>query len=187
VVTILYRRWHIRQQIWGNNVLQDCWIVLHCVTVWCSVLQELHSGDDDSDNRSQYCELQYIAVCCSVLQYVAVCCSVLQCVAVCCSMLQYVAVCCRSCIVEITTSLHTTDPSIASWSVLQCVAVCCSVMQELNSRDNDVASHNTSKYCELQSVAICCSVLQCVAVCCSVFQCFAQQIWVLWCSVCSVV
>jgi len=50
------------------------------------------------------CELQCVAVCCSVLQCVAVCCSVLQeadkecelqCVAVCCSVLQCVAVCCR--------------------------------------------------------------------------------------------
>jgi len=67
-------------------------------------------------------ELQYVAVCCSVLQCVAVCrsrrpttciydapgytylCREMQCVAVCCSVLQCVAVCC---------------------SVLQCVAVCC--------------------------------------------------------------
>jgi len=39
-------------------------------------------------------ELQWVAVCCSVLQCVAVCCSVLQCIAVCCSVLQCVAVWC---------------------------------------------------------------------------------------------
>ena len=46
---------------------------MHCVAMWCSVLQ-------------------CVAVCYSVLQCVAVCCNVLQCVAVCCSVLQCVAV-----------------------------------------------------------------------------------------------
>ena len=52
--------------------------------------------------------LQCVAVCCNVLQSVAMCCSLLQCVAVCCNVLQYVAMCC---------------------SMLQCVAVCCNVLQ----------------------------------------------------------
>jgi len=52
-------------------------------------------------------ELQFVAVCRSVLQCVIVCCSVSQCVAVCHSVLQYVVVCC---------------------SLLQCVAVCFSVV-----------------------------------------------------------
>ena len=37
-------------------------------------------------------QLQYVAVCCSVLKCVAVCCRLLQCAAVCCSVLQCVAV-----------------------------------------------------------------------------------------------
>jgi len=88
--------------------------VLHCVTVWCSVLQELHCRNDDSDNKSQYCELR-------VLQYVTMCCSALQCVAVCCSAMQRISVFC------------TVNPSVVMCSVycrvLQCVAVCCSVLQ----------------------------------------------------------
>ena len=58
--------------------------LLHCVTVFSSVLQWAAVG------RSV---LHCVAVCCSALQCVAVCCSVLQCVAVCCSVLQCVAVC----------------------------------------------------------------------------------------------
>jgi len=37
--------------------------------------------------RDMLRELQWVAVCCSVLQWVAVCYSVLQCVVVCCSVL----------------------------------------------------------------------------------------------------
>jgi len=74
-------------------------------------------------------DVEYVAVCCSMLQYVAVCCSGSAMILIltlrwCCSVLQCVAVCC------IVLPTHC--------SVLQCVAVCCSV---------------------LQCVAVCCSVL----------------------------
>ena len=91
---------------------------LQCVAVYCSVLQSVAVSSS---------VLLCVAVCCSVLQCVAVFCSVLQCVAVCCSVLQCVAVCC---------------------SMWQCVAVCCSVLQcfAVNVAVN---------------VAVCFDVLQC--------------------------
>ena len=55
--------------------------VLHCVALFCSVLQSLEIAHATG-------VLQCVAVCCSALQCVAVCCSVLQCVAVFCSALQ---------------------------------------------------------------------------------------------------
>jgi len=94
-------------------------------------------------------ELQYVAVCGSVLHCVAVCCSVLR--IVCWFMwdvslvshgLQCVAVCC---------------------SVLQCVKVCCSVMQSV------VAC----------VVEFCCSVLNTAYVCHDSFVCDTWLTWLL--------
>jgi len=61
----------------------------------------------DTPLRQGDCDLQCVAVRCSVLQCVAVCSSALQCVAVCCSV--FAAFC----------------------SVLQRVAACCSVLQRV--------------------------------------------------------
>ena len=73
--------------------------------------------------------LQFVAVCCSVcvrsvvtalsmlncseLQFVAVCCSLLQCVAMCCSVLQCVALCCSVCVCY----------SVATISMFHCSAL----------------------------------------------------------------
>jgi len=62
-------------------------------------------------------QLQYVAVCCSVLQYVALCFSVLHCVSLCCIVLQCVAVC--GSVFQCVAACR---------GVLQCVAVCCSVL-----------------------------------------------------------
>ena len=76
----------------SDNEKLQC--ALQQIAVRFSVLQYVQHvhhavefGVLDSEN------LQYVAVCCSVLQYVVECCSMLQCVAVCCSVLQCVAVC----------------------------------------------------------------------------------------------
>ena len=52
----------------------------------CSSYMKLFSmGLISPDMCLFVCELQCVAVCCSVLQCVALCCSALQCVAMCCS------------------------------------------------------------------------------------------------------
>jgi len=123
--------------------------LLHCVTVYCIVLQcgasccsklqrlvvpkEAEAAGDCYWHVLSICA----AVCCIVLQCVASCCSVLHSEAAICSValfcgaVRYVAVCC---------------------SVSQRVAACCSVSQR---------------------VAACCSVFHCVVVRCSVLQCVA--------------
>jgi len=72
------------------------YIMLHCVAVYCSVLQyvavcyrSLVTVEYPFDTL-EVC----VAACCSVWQRVTACCNVLQRVVVCCSMLQRVAVCC---------------------------------------------------------------------------------------------
>ena len=67
------------------------------------------------------CQVQCVAVSCSVLQCVVACCSVLQSVAECCRVLQCVAVSC-----SILRRCHCN--ASAKCSVLQCVAVCCSAL-----------------------------------------------------------
>ena len=44
-------------------------------------------GSEPGGRRFFFCTLHCVAVYCSVLQYVVVCCSMFQCVAVCCSVL----------------------------------------------------------------------------------------------------
>ena len=84
-----------------------CCSVLQCVAVCCSVLQ-------------------CVAVCCNVLQCVAVCCIVLQCV----GELQYVAVCCSVVMQCVAVSCNVLQRAAACCSVLQCrYAVCCSILQ----------------------------------------------------------
>jgi len=58
---------------------------LQCVAVSCSVLQCVVLGFQLNEWNESCRVLQRVAVCCSELQCVAVCCSVLQCVAVCCT------------------------------------------------------------------------------------------------------
>ena len=100
------------------------------------------------------CELQCVAVRCSVLQC---CCSVLQCVAVCCSvcyskccgMLQCVAVSVDSC--EASPSYH------VGRSVLQRIAACCSVpFQSVNTHKQDTPG--TYVQCLCVCVCVCARV-----------------------------
>ena len=83
---------------WLSLVQLNCFIVMQCVAVSCSVLQ---------------CG----ALCCSVLQCLAVSCSVLQCLAVCYSVVHCVAVSCSA----LQCLVHEVSP--CATHLVQCVLV----------------------------------------------------------------
>ena len=104
-----------------------------CGALWCSVLQCVDLCDSLPSEISEmlaYVQVQFVAVCCSVLKCVAVCCSVLQCVAVWCSVSQCGAACCNVLICAIVFHLRFLRCSpMCQCSVFQCGAVCGGVLQ----------------------------------------------------------
>jgi len=173
VLAVSWKWIHYTARVAGVALLQCvavCCSVLQCVAVCCSGERELLCSQCHGSRYITRPELQYVAVCSSVLQRLKCVqmdtrhgqsCSLLQCVAVCCSVLQCFSVCCS--VLRCVAAFQVCCCGYMPWlelQVLQCVVVCCIVLQRV------------AACCSvLQCVAVCCSVLQCVALCCSVLQC----------------
>jgi len=135
-------------------------IVLHCITVCCSMLQQR--------NLLKYAHSQCVAVCCSVWQWVAVCFSALRCVAVCCSVLQCVAT-------EKPRQVRTLEPlqrAATHCNTLQHTATHCNTLQ----RTAGSSGLEFSYFCRV----FCCNTLQYDTLHCNTLQHTATHYQDLW-------